>query len=257
MSQSLSALEKALTVLESTVSRPTFSEIVASTGLAKATVHRIIVTLMEREFLTLTEDGHYLPGARFLSLAGTAFQDVNVPPLVKVVAKDLADRMNCTVHVGAHVGDQVVYIVRADPDKPYIMPSRVGATIPMHCSAMGKSILALLPEEKVSRTVSRTGLPRLTANTITDETKFRKELDDVRQCGYALDRQENVPGVICIGTAFSDYTNRPRFAVSLSTLSLEFSENDLLGMVPQLHEAAEKMSSLLGGVQIPALDSHS
>ena len=138
MSQSLSALEKALAVLESTASHPTFSEIVASTGLAKATVHRIISTLIEREFLTLAEDGRYLPGARFLSLAGTAFQEVTVPPLVKKVASDLADQMECTVHVGAHVGDQIVYIVRADSNKPYVMPSRVGATIPMHCTAIGK-----------------------------------------------------------------------------------------------------------------------
>lgn len=247
MTSSLTAIEKTLVVLDAAVNNPTFSEITARTGLAKATVHRILGTLIDRQFLVMSNEGHYLPGPRFLALAGAAFAEVDITALVSPLASELAQRMQCTVHVGARIGDEVVYLVRADSDKPYRMPSRVGATIPLHTSAIGKAILAKGPEEEVRSAAARAGLRRLTARTITTVEELLTEITHVKRCGYALDLEENVPGVVCIGTAFDDYTKGVNYGVSISTLALEHSEDDLAAMAPDLLETARLMSEAIGG----------
>lgn len=247
MSQPLTALEKALVVLEAAASHPTFSEITAETGLAKATVHRILSTLVERQFLVLTPHGRYLPGPRFLALTGVAFQEIDITALVEPLAINLADKMQCTVHVGTRVGDEIVYIVRADSNKPYQMPSRVGATTPLHSSGIGKAVLAQLPDDEIKRIVSRVGLRRLTARTITRQSDLMGEIRTIRRDGFAHDREENVPGVICIAASITDYTRRAQHAVSITSLSLEHTEEELEAMVPDLLDTAQAMTAAIGG----------
>lgn len=243
----LTALEKALVILEAAVDHPTFSEITARTGLAKATVHRNLATFIDRQFLVLTPEGRYMPGPRFLALTGSAFAEVDITALVEPLAMDLAQRMQCTVHVGTRVGDEMLYLVRADSDKPYRMPSRVGATTPMHSSGIGKAVLAQLSDEEIKRVVSRVGLRRLTARTITRQADLMREIQQIRSLGYSHDREENVPGVICIAAAVNDYTHSSSYAVSITSLSLEHTEEELERMAPDLLATADAMTAAIGG----------
>lgn len=244
---SVSAIEKVLLVLEASVDAPRFSDVVSRTGLAKATVHRILATLSERGFVAARPDGQYSPGPRFLSLAGAAFKEISVPPQAIEIAAALAREVHCTVHVGARTGDEIVYLARIDSNKPYRMPSRVGATIPMHCTGIGKMLLTRFSDQEISDFVVRTGLPRLTARTLVDESSLRAELERVRRDGYALDREENVAGIVCVATSFTDYTGSPSYGISISSLALEHSEEQLIEMTPALFRAAGRITEALGG----------
>jgi DNA-binding IclR family transcriptional regulator len=247
MSEATTASEKTLMVLEAAMTHGRFSEIVTAVNLPKATVHRILTTLVERDFIQVADGGTHVPGPKILSLAGVAYDRVDVSTIVQPYVDDLVRRVQCTVHVGVLSGDEIIYLVRTDSDKPYRMPSRVGAAIPLHTSAIGKAILARLDDDAIERFVNRAGLPRRTARSLTTLGELRAELADIREDGYAFDREENVPGVVCIGTAVRDHTGHSNYGLSISSLALEHTEGQLAAMSGDLRKTAADITHALGG----------
>jgi DNA-binding IclR family transcriptional regulator len=243
---SASASEKTLLVLEAAFTHARFTDIVEATGLAKATTHRILATLVERRFVALDEDGLYVPGPKILSLAGRALERIDVSAIAQPYVDALVEKVHCTVHVGAANGDEVLYLVRSDSDKPYRMPSRVGHSIPMHSSGIGKAVLASFTDEELERFVARAGLPGRTDRTITTIGRLREEIAEVRRLGYALDREENVPGVLCVAAPVRDHTGTVRYGVSISTITLEHSEEQIEAMSGDAVATADAISEALG-----------
>lgn len=243
---SSSASEKTLLVLEAAFTHSRFTDIVDATGLAKATTHRILATLVEQRFVALDRDGGYLPGPKILSLAGRALERVDVSAIARPFVDALVEKVHCTVHVGFANGDEMLYLVRTDSDKPYRMPSRVGHSIPMHSSGIGKAILASFSDDELERFVARAGLPGRTEHTLTTIEQLRAELEDVRRHGYSLDREENVPGVICVAAPIRDHTGSVRYGVSISTITLEHTEEQIEAMAPEAIATADAISEALG-----------
>lgn len=247
MSEATTASEKTLMVLEAAMTHERFSEIVTAVHLPKATVHRILATLVDRDFIRVADGGAHVPGPKILSLAGVAYDRVDISTIVQPYVDDLVRRVQCTVHVGVRSGDEIIYLVRTDSDKPYRMPSRVGAAIPLHTSAIGKAILARLDDDEIERFVNRAGLARRTARTLTTLDELRAELADIREDGHAFDREENVPGVVCIGTAVRDHTGHSNYGLSISSLALEHTEEQLAAMSGDLCKTAADITHALGG----------
>ncbi|OUM43294.1 IclR family transcriptional regulator [Arthrobacter sedimenti] len=241
-----STSEKTLIVLEAALEHARFSEVVAATGLPKATVHRLISTLVERRFVTIDPDGNYLPGPSILALAGRALERIDISSIAQPFVDDLVDTIHCTVHMGAISGDSVIYILRKDSDKPYQMPSRVGLSVPLHTTGIGKAVLATYEDETVERMLKRAGMVRLTDATITSVEDFKRELEDVRRRGTARDRGENVPGIACIAAPVHDHTGVVRYGLSISTLSIEHSDEQVEAMAGDLLATAAAISKALG-----------
>ncbi|MCQ1950785.1 IclR family transcriptional regulator [Arthrobacter sp. zg-Y859] len=241
-----STSEKTLMVLEAALEHSRFTEVVSATGFPKATVHRLISTLVERRFVTVDGDGNYLPGPSILALAGKALARIDISSIAQPFVDKLVDDVQCTVHMGAISGDAVIYIVRKDSDKPYKMPSRVGLSVPLHTTAIGKAILATYTDDTVERMLTRAGMQQLTEASITTVADFRRELDDVRRRGTARDRGENVPGIACIGAPVHDHTGVVRYGLSISTLSIEHSDEQIEAMSDDLLAAAAAISKALG-----------
>lgn len=243
-----SASEKTLMVLEAALTYPRFTDVVHATGLAKATTHRILATLVARSFVTVATDGTYLPGPQILALAGRALERIDISAIAQPFVDQLVDEVHCTVHVGAANGDEIIYLIRTDSDKPYQMPSRVGHAIPMHSSGIGKVVLSGYTDDELERFASRAGLPRRTEQTITDLTELRREIARVRACGYALDREENVPGVACVAAPIRDHTGTVKYGLSISTIVLEHSLEQVEAMSDAARRAADRISTALGHV---------
>ncbi|QTE29197.1 IclR family transcriptional regulator [Pengzhenrongella sicca] len=241
-----SASEKTLLVLEAALTHARFTDVVAATGLAKATAHRIIGTLVERQFVALAEDGSYLPGPKSLSLAARALQRIDISAIARPFVEALVARSGCTVHLGAVNGDEIIYLIRADSDKPYQMPSRVGLAVPLHCTGIGKTVLADYTDDQLERFVVRAGLPRRTEHTLTTARALRAEIGSVRALGYALDREENVPGLACVAAPIRDHTGTVKYGISISTLLLEHSLEQIEAMAPMATDAAAQISAALG-----------
>ena len=241
-----SASEKTLLVLEAALTHSRFTDVVEATGLAKATTHRILATLMEREFVAVGSEGGYQPGPRILSLAGRALESIDIAAVARPLVDALVDRVHCTVHLGVVNGDEIIYLLRVDSDKPYRMPSRVGHAIPMHSSGIGKVILATYSDEGLARFVTRAGLAKRTERTITTMDGLRDEMAQVQQLGYALDREENVPGVGCVAAPIRDLTGTVKYGLSISTILLEHTEEQIEAMSEYAIETADAVSRALG-----------
>ena len=240
------ASEKTLLVLEAALRHSRFTDVVEATGLAKATTHRVLATLVDRGFIVVTSDGLYQPGPQILSLAGQALQRLDISAIAEPFVGELVDRVHCTAHVGVANGDEIVYLVRMDSDKPYQMPSRVGHAIPMHSSGIGKVVLAARGDDEIQRFVARSGLPRRTERTITQLSDLQAELARVRQRGYAFDLEENVPGIVCVAAPVYDHTGTVTYGVSISTLAVECSPEQLEAHAPAVVETAGLISAALG-----------
>ena len=240
------ASEKTLLVLEAALTHSRFTEVVEATGLAKATAHRILATLVDRQFVTVDHDGSYLPGPKVLSLAGRALARIDISAIAKPFVDELVTKSHCTVHLGVVNGDEIIYLIRADSDKPYLMPSRVGLAIPMHSTGIGKVVLSDYTDDELERYVARAGLPRRTAHTITTLAALRTEIADVRRRGYALDREENVPGLGCVAAPVRDLTGTVKYGISVSTLTLEHTVEQIEAMAPLAVQTADRISAALG-----------
>ncbi|HLU55914.1 MAG TPA: IclR family transcriptional regulator [Pseudonocardia sp.] len=243
-----SASEKTLLVLSAVLSHPRFTDVVEATGLAKATVHRILSTLIDRGFVSVGRDGTYLPGPMVLSLAGRALQRIDISAIAQPIVDELVARVQCTVHVGVANGDEIIYLIRADSDKPYTMPSRVGLAIPMHSSAIGKVVLSGYTDEGLARYAARTGLVPRTERTIRDLETLRATAAAVRRRGFAEDDEENEPGIRCVAAPIRDHTGSIKYGLSISTLTLEHTAEQVAAMAPYAIEAADKISAALGHV---------
>lgn len=246
VTQQSSASEKTLRVLEAVLTRGRFTEVAEATGLAKATVHRIVSTLVEHEFVFVDVDGTYFPGSRMLTLAGEAFERVDISRLAAPMLEELVSVTGCTAHVAARSGDEAIYVARRDSAKPYRMPSFVGKSIALHCTAIGKALLAAMDDVEVKNFLGRAGLPARTPNTITDPDRLVREISEVRRRGYAVDDEENEPGIRCVGTVIRNYAGRVTHGLSVSTLALEHSRRQLERFAPQTVEAAERISRAMG-----------
>jgi DNA-binding IclR family transcriptional regulator len=157
-------------------------------------VHRILQTLVRRGFARADGQGGYLGGARILSLAGRFLQRLDVAEHVHPILRDLQGRTGWTVHLALLSGDEAVYVAKLEGVRPYHLASRVGMSLRLHCTSIGKAILAAMPDDEVRALVRRTGLPARTERTITDEGALLAELAAVRERGYAEDHEENETG---------------------------------------------------------------
>ena len=240
-----SAIEKVLAVLEALPENERVTAIAQATALPKSTVHRILQALVEHEFAMVTGDGAYSGGPRILLLAGRVMSRFNPAQHAQNALRRLQEEAGHTVHFALLAGDEAVYAAKIEAGKPYRMPSRVGMGIRLHTTAIGKAILAAMPDEEVLARLRRSGMERRTPNTVTDPRAMLHHLAAVRARGYALDEEENEAGIRCIGAAVSDQTGRVVGGVSLSVLALEVA-TPLDGYAPAVLAAARDISASLG-----------
>ncbi|QQQ79583.1 IclR family transcriptional regulator [Saccharothrix sp. 6-C] len=240
----LSAAEKTLSVLEALADHSRIADIADASGLPKPTVHRILQTLVRRGFARADGRGGYLGGPRILSLAGRFLQRLDVAEHVRPTLRDLQERTGWTVHFALLSGDEAVYVAKVEGARPYHLASRVGMSLRLHCTSIGKAILASLPDDEVRALARRTGLPARTRRTITDEQALLAELAAVRGRGYAEDHEENEAGVRAVGAAVVDHTGEVVGGLSAASLvDLAEAPADLPQLVVR---AAAAVSHALG-----------
>ena len=107
-------------------------------------------------------------------------------------------------------------------------------------------VLGSRGDDELERFVIRAGLPARTEHTITTLKGLRKEIGTVRRLGYALDREENVPGLGCVAAPIRDHTGTVKYGLSISTLLIEHSVEQIEAMSTLAVETADKISAALG-----------
>jgi DNA-binding IclR family transcriptional regulator len=237
------AVDKAFDVMEALVEHSRLADIAAATALPKATVHRILAVMVERGLARPTGDGGYVSGPRMLALAGRVMHRLDLPAQVRPHLEDLQRRTGRTVHLALLSGDEAVYVAKVEGDKPYRLASRVGMSLHLHCTSIGKAMLAAMGDDEVAGIAGRTGLPGRTPGTITEVGPLLAEVAATRARGWAEDHEENEAGVCAAGAAVFDHTGRVVGGVSAATLVLEAGVRDV---GPEVVTAARQISKALG-----------
>ena len=247
----MTAADKTLAVLYALGEHSSLAEISDATGLSKPTTHRILKTLAEHGFAQVDGRGRYAGGPRVLTLAGRLLAQLDPAEEADHTVRSLNAETGLTVHLGAYSGDEVIYIAKLAAPAPYQMPSRVGMSICLHSTAIGKAILATLGDEEAARVSARTGLEPRTPKTITDLSELLEQLAEIRARGYAIDDEENEPKILCVGAAINDHAGRVMGGVSLSWLSFETPAFTVPQLGRRVVAAADAISARLGAPSRP------
>ena len=172
------------------------SEVAAQLGLERTTVHRLMVTLAASHLLQFDpETRKYRIGAGALELGAAYLRGQIHDRVVERIVTGLADEVRQTVSVGALVDDEVIILVAREAEEMLTVTSHPGDRLPAHAAAIGKLFLAERPEGEVRQFLARTGMPRLTPQTITTPAAFLAELAQVRAQGIAYAREEARVGI--------------------------------------------------------------
>lgn len=215
------SIDRALDIVEALSVQPhgmLLKDLSAEVGLHVSTTHRLLASLVSRGYVQKDiETGKYRLTVRLFEIGSRAISGMNLVSISRPYLEQLAAGTGETVHLVARNNDEVVYLYKEDRRESVIhMASFVGLRSPMYRTAVGKSILALLPEEEVRRIWDRSVIEPLTPNTIVRYDDLLENLAIVRQRGWAMDNEENELGVLCIAAPIKDFTNTPIGAISIS-----------------------------------------
>lgn len=246
MTGSLSAIGKVVAVAEALTEHRRLSLIAQVTGLPVSTVHRILQELVAQGWVREGEEHGYTLGPGLLRLAGRAADDSDLARVARPALRSLCEQSGYTVHFGVRQGDEAVYLDKLEGRGAYGMRSRIGGTLPLHCTAIGKAILAALPDEDVREIARRTGLPRRMPRTLTSAEALLAHLATIRARGWAFDDEENATRVRCVGAVVVDHRGEPIGAVSVSGLSVDLARVHVARLAPMVMQTARAVSSALG-----------
>lgn len=215
-------------------------EMVRLTGHPKATVHRALAALLRSGLAVKSARGHYILGDEFLRLAFAHHEarpeHVRVRPLLQA----LAERFGETVHFAVLDERSVVYRAKVDaPTGAVRLTSTVGGRNPAHSTGVGKALLAhtLRDLRDVERWAAEAPLVERTPRTITRPAELLRHLQEARRLGYAVDDQENEPGVNCIAfPVFFGSPSEPSGSVSVSALAYRTPLADLVSAADEIRQ---------------------
>ncbi|MHB1499650.1 MAG: IclR family transcriptional regulator [Candidatus Dormibacteria bacterium] len=243
------ALDRVLNVLESVMqlgSDGTLAEIANAADAPKSSAHRVLGGLVRRGYVTAREHGHYGPGPQVFVLAGMANAIRDYAVIASAALADLRRYTSDTIHLALLVGQTAVYVEKLDGTRPYRSVSKVGLPLHLHSTAMGKAILAALPDPDREKLVERLPLTQRTSRTLTNVAALRRELELVRSRHFAIDDEENEEFIRCVGAAFRDHNNSVVGAVSVSAPSFLMTLDQALALAPHVLVAADALSAELG-----------
>jgi len=249
MARVLRSVNNALAVLESfSVERPEIgvTELSQALGLGKSTVHRLLTSLASRGYVRKNPDTErYCLGFKAFEvgslIAGRgAIREVAAPFLRSLM---LATKE--TVHLGVLDEWEVVYIDKMESDQPLQMYSRIGRRAPLHCTALGKALVAWEPEDWLDRFLRRRLRP-YTPSTLTEPGDFRRELLKIRSTRYALDGEEFARGLKCVAAPLFDHSRRVVASIGIAGPAVRLSSERLPRLASLVRESAAGVSRALG-----------
>lgn len=235
--QTVPALDRALSILEILAqSRAglTLPELVEQSHLPRSSVHYLLVTLERRGYVCRSErTSRYLFGSKLLSLASSAMSRTYLRQVAGPYLQELVNRTRLTAHLGILEQGQAVVIAKCEPLRDNRVTTFVGKRMDVHCTALGKALLAHVGPDASEQIIRDQGLPRRNEHTICSVRRLREELTRILRVGYALDDEEDELGSRCIGVPLLAQDRRGLAAISLAGSTAEIDP----GNVPELADA--------------------
>ncbi|MFA6775476.1 MAG: IclR family transcriptional regulator [Sphaerochaetaceae bacterium] len=216
------------------------------TKLPKATLLRFLNTLIGLGYVYRDPSDQYFLTLKMFSVGSHGLEHIELIDLATPVAQKLCDTLGETVHMGILEDDHAVYVLKKESSYTIRMYSRVGKSIPLYCTGIGKVFLANMPETDLQRYLSATNLKPYTPNTIRDAEALKKELQLIRERGWATDDEEHEMGTLCIAVPVKDYTGNTVAAMSVTWPIFRFNRTEQERITKAITTECEGLSRLLG-----------
>lgn len=238
---------KALGVLDQVagLGRPArFAELLRVSRLPKATLYRLLQTLVSQNMLSHDpETQTYALGVRLVRLAHAAWAQSSLAPLARAHLDRLSHATGETVHLAQLDDAHVLYVDKRNARNPVEMFSQAGRVGPAYCTGVGKAMLAFAGDEMIDRVLPQQSYHRFTPATLTDAESLRAELAVIRAQGHAFDREEHEPGIICIAVPILSAQGRLLGGLSLTGPVTRCSPDALAARLPELTSTARAIAA--------------
>jgi IclR family transcriptional regulator, acetate operon repressor len=247
----IKVLEKALAVLElfdEQGTELTATEIGERLGINKTTAFRIATVLDEANYLEKAHGStRYRLGFKLHHLGSLVEGGTELKSRARPILEKLKQECDETVHLVVLKNGEAFYLDKIEGRKTVRVVSRIGMTLPAHCSGVGKVLLAHLPDDRVESIVRAKGLKRFTPNTITERDALRAELRRIRERGYALDDEEIEIGLKCVAAPIQDGSGTVIGALSISGPAFRFEGKEAERRTAKALRAAARVSEAMKG----------
>jgi DNA-binding IclR family transcriptional regulator len=246
----LKSVEKALQILESfTMDHPEFtvSELAEKLSIPKVSIYRFLKVLMQKGFVKQNSSTRkYHLGLKVFELGSVVLRNMELRKIAFPLIEKLSEKSGETVHLGILDDSMVVSIEGAESEYALRISLPIGKRVYIHSTGIGKAILAFLPDEMIDMIIREKGLPGFTKNTITSTKELKKEIQLIRQSGYAFDNEENETGIRCVAAPIFDYLDRVIASISISGPSIRINNDRIDALAQMVLETSHEISAALG-----------
>lgn len=218
--------------------RLSISSLSRLTGYTMSTTQRIVNTLYQLDYVDQDQQSfEYYPTLKIFKLGTSVVDNVTIRNISKPYLIELHRKTNETINLGILDGKDVVYIDKIVSNSPLRVELELGVKVPLYCSSLGKAISAY-NENKPS---FEGEYIKYTKKTIVSDEDLYKDLEEVKKRGYALDDEEYIDGLICIGVPILDLEGRAIASISISTPTIRFEKENIDEYVRMLKEESRKI----------------
>lgn len=246
-------LEKGLAVLDYlsfSYRGKTLQEIRSDLDISQTTAYRILNAMVRLDYLLYDEDSRrYKLSRKLLTLGFRALNEHQLLETVLPHLRELRDTLKETACFGVMGEEKGIFIDQALGTYAFSFTLSPGKPFELHCSAPGKAIMAYLPRNVRERYLSYMEFKQYNERTITSREAYLKELDEVFEKGYAIDNEEELSGVICIGAPVFNYKGYPCGAIWISGPKDRLPSDIVRQDAKIIMEVAAKLSTELGYIR--------
>lgn len=246
---SVPALKRGLAILELVAqsrSGLTFSQISRNLAFPRSSIHCLLLTLERQGYVRRSNStGKYRCSMKLFRIADLALDRIMLREQAAPFLRELAQRTGMTVHMAILEHSEAALVAKLEWHGAPPVATWTGKRLGLHCTSLGKSLIAWLPEAEVERLTRESGMLRHNENTIASLPKLIQELARTRAQGYAVDDEEEELGVRCIGAPVFDPDGRVAAAVSISGTTELIHADNCTELAADVRHAAGQISIVL------------
>src|SRR5438552_15811384 len=224
----------------------TAKQVTKLSGLPFSTVHRFLVNLETAGYLNCSCEGVYYLGVACFEVGQAAVGQLHIRRRTLPCLQALNQQTRGTIHLTVRHGLFAVYVEKLDSPEQLRIHSRIGASVPLYCTAVGKVMLAFTPQEEREKLLRQLELKRLTPNTVGNMQELRTELYRVEKNGYACDLEEHELHIRCIAAPIWDHTGGIHASLSITAPMVRMPVSRLRQLAPLIQQAGLRISRELG-----------
>ncbi|WP_204807719.1 IclR family transcriptional regulator [Mycobacterium riyadhense] len=223
------------------------SEATRYLDVASSTAHRLLAMLTYRGFVRQDPVSKaYLPGPALTGVAFAIFGRIDIQGAALPIMRSLSESLRETVHVGMLDGAGVRFVAAVEGPAAVRVASRLGRTMPAHCTSTGKVLLAALPQPELRQLLPDENLDRITSRSIGSRTELEDELSRIRERGYAVNREESEEGVASVAVSIPTHAPGLRLALNAAAPQNRLPTSKYSSLAAVLIKAAKEIGDQLG-----------